>query len=54
VNGGVVEVGRRADLALPDTDVFAPGFATADSAPLAEARVRLTAAAGRVVHDDGC
>jgi predicted amidohydrolase YtcJ len=54
VNGGVVEVGRRADLVLLDTDVFAPGFATADSAPLADARVRLTVAAGRVVHDDGC
>ncbi|HXA60616.1 MAG TPA: amidohydrolase [Streptosporangiaceae bacterium] len=54
VNGGVVEVGRRADLVLLDTDVFAPGFATADSAPLADARVRLTVAAGRVVHDVGC
>jgi predicted amidohydrolase YtcJ len=54
VNGGVIEVGRRADLALLDTDVFAPGFATPDSAPLADARVRLTVAAGLVVHDEGC
>ncbi|MFE7243146.1 amidohydrolase [Streptomyces sp. NPDC057580] len=52
--GGAVDVGRRADLVLLDTDIFAPGFATSDSAPLADVRVRLTVAAGQVVHDDTC
>jgi predicted amidohydrolase YtcJ len=52
--GGVIAVGRRADLAVLDTDVFAPGFAAgfaADGAvPIADARVLLTVAAGVVVH----
>ena len=46
--GGALEVGRRADLALLDTDLFAPG-----APPAADARVRLTVAAGKVVHDEG-
>ncbi|SDY18193.1 hypothetical protein SAMN05216215_102170 [Saccharopolyspora shandongensis] len=50
-HGGAVEVGRRADLALLDTDICAPGFVTADKAPLADARVLLTVAGGAVVHD---
>jgi predicted amidohydrolase YtcJ len=49
--GGVIEVGRRADLALLDVDVFATGYVTADRAPLADATVELTVAGGRVVHD---
>ncbi len=49
--GGRIAVGRRADLALLDTDVFAPGFAGGGSVPVSDARVRLTVAAGRVVHD---
>ncbi|MFJ6215588.1 amidohydrolase [Streptomyces sp. NPDC092296] len=53
-HGGAFEVGRRADLALLDTDIFAPGFATPASTPLADVRVRLTLAAGRIVHDTGC
>ncbi len=48
---GVLAVGMRADLALLDLDVFAPGFATPDHAPMADATVALTVAAGRVVHD---
>ena len=52
--GGAIEVGMRADLALLDTDVFAPGFGGAGTLPLADARVRMTVAAGRVVHDEGC
>jgi hypothetical protein len=48
---GAIEVGHRADLVLLDTDIYAPGVVTADAAPLADARVRLTVAAGEVVHD---
>ncbi|QMU80395.1 amidohydrolase family protein [Streptacidiphilus sp. PB12-B1b] len=44
--GGVIEAGRRADLALLDADLFAPG-----APPIADARVVLTVAAGRVVHE---
>jgi predicted amidohydrolase YtcJ len=44
--GGVIEVGRRADLALLDTDLFAP-----DAPPAADARVVLTVAAGAVVYE---
>ncbi len=51
--GGAIAVGHRADLAVLDTDICAPGFATPDSAPLADARVQLTVAAGKVVHSDG-
>jgi predicted amidohydrolase YtcJ len=46
--GGALEVGRRADLALLDRDLFAPG-----APPIADARVRLTVAAGKIVHDEG-
>ena len=49
--GGAIAVGRRADLAVLDTDVFAPGFASGGRAPLADVRVELTVAAGSVVHD---
>jgi predicted amidohydrolase YtcJ len=55
--GGVIEVGRRADLAVLDLDVFAPGFgagsAGAGAVPIADARVVLTVAAGTVVHHAG-
>ena len=44
--GGRIEVGARADLALLDTDVFAPG-----AGPIGEAAVRLTVAAGEVVYE---
>jgi predicted amidohydrolase YtcJ len=44
-HGGRIAVGARADLVLLDSDIFAPGF------PVADARVRLTVAAGRVVHE---
>jgi predicted amidohydrolase YtcJ len=50
-DAGVIEVGRRADLAVLDHDVLAPGYATPSSAPLADASVVLTVAAGRVVHE---
>jgi len=48
---GVLGVGRRADLALLSDDVFASGFTGTGSAPLADVRVELTVAAGRIVHD---
>ena len=44
--GGLLAVGHRADLVLLDTDLFAP-----DAPPIADARVRLTVAAGVVVHE---
>ena len=47
----MIEVGRRADLAMLDVDVFAPGFAANGHAPLADASVELTVASGVVVHD---
>ncbi len=50
-DGGAIEVGARADLALLDVDIFEAGFVTARRAPLADATVRLTVAGGRVVHD---
>ncbi|MEU6263589.1 amidohydrolase [Saccharopolyspora shandongensis] len=50
-HGGAIEVGRRADLVLLDTDICAAGFATADKTPLADAQVLLTVAGGKVVHD---
>jgi predicted amidohydrolase YtcJ len=43
---GSIEVGKRADLAVLDRDVFA-----ADAGPLGDARVVMTVAAGRVVHE---
>lgn len=49
---GRIEVGAWADLVLLDTDVFAPGFASDDGrAPIADARVRMTVAAGEVVYE---
>jgi predicted amidohydrolase YtcJ len=50
-DGGVLAVGRRADLAVLSQDVFAPSFATGGRVPLADVRVELTVAGGRVVHD---
>jgi predicted amidohydrolase YtcJ len=44
-DGGTLAVGRRADLALLDQNVFAEG------APIADSRVNLTVAGGRVVFD---
>ncbi len=43
---GSIEVGKRADLAVLDRDVFAR-----DAGPLGEARVMMTVAAGRVVYE---
>jgi predicted amidohydrolase YtcJ len=43
---GSIEIGKRADLAVLDRDVFA-----ADAGPLGDARVVMTIAAGRVVHE---
>lgn len=48
---GVIAPGRRADLAVLDLDILADGFAGPQSAPIADASVVLTVAAGRVVHD---
>lgn len=49
--GGVIELGRRADLAVLDLDVFAAGFATAGRAPVDDASVVMTVASGKVVHE---
>ncbi|GGM02996.1 amidohydrolase [Nakamurella endophytica] len=47
-DAGTLSVGRRADLAVLDRDVFAD-----PDARVADARVTCTVAAGRVVHRDG-
>jgi hypothetical protein len=47
-DAGVLEAGRRADLAVLDTDVLAAG-----APPIADARVEWTVASGRVVHQPG-
>ncbi len=45
-DSGTLEVGKRADLAVIDRDLFAR-----DAGPIGDAKVELTVAAGRVVHD---
>ena len=50
-DGGAIAVGRRADLAVLDVDVFADGYVSEGRAPIADASVVLTVASGRVVHD---
>jgi hypothetical protein len=50
-DAGTIEVGRRADLVMLDHDVLVAGYATPEWAPLADASVQLTVAAGRVVHE---
>ncbi len=45
-DSGTLEVGKRADLVVIDRDLFAR-----DAGPIGDARVELTVAAGRVVHD---
>ena len=47
-DAGSIEVGKRADLAVLDRDVFDP-----DAGPLGDAHVIMTIAGGRVVHDAG-
>ena len=49
--GGVLAVGRRADLTMLDVDVFADGYVSGGRAPLADASVELTVASGRVVYE---
>lgn len=50
-DGGTIAVGRRADLAVLDTDVLAAGYARAGGFPIADATVELTVAAGRIVYE---
>jgi len=50
-DAGVLEEGRRADLAVLDLDVFQDGYVHDGWAAIADASVELTVAAGRVVHD---
>jgi predicted amidohydrolase YtcJ len=44
---GSIEVGKLADLALIDRDVFAP-----DAGPIGDARVLMTAVGGEIVFED--
>ena len=46
VDAGTLEVGKRADLVVIDRDLFAR-----DAGPIGDAKIELTVAAGRVVHD---
>jgi predicted amidohydrolase YtcJ len=50
-DGGQIAVGRRADLAVLDLDIFADGFVGGGRAPLADASVELTVASGTVVYE---
>ena len=50
-DAGTLEVGRRADFALLDTDMFAPGFVSTKRAPLADVQVNLTVASGTIVFE---
>jgi hypothetical protein len=45
-DAGTLEVGKRADLVVIDRDLFA-----LDAGPIGDARVELTVANGRIVHD---
>ena len=47
----MIAVGRRADLAVLDLDVFADGFVAGGRAPLSDASVELTLASGTVVYE---
>jgi predicted amidohydrolase YtcJ len=49
--GGVIAEGRRADLAVLDTDIFAGRSASDHPALPADATVDLTVASGVVVHE---
>ena len=50
-DAGVLAIGKRADLAVLDIDVFETGFINADRAPVDDASVIMTVAGGRVVHE---
>lgn len=49
--GGAIAVGKRADLAVLDIDVFADGYASGGRAPVADASVEWTVASGAVVYE---
>jgi predicted amidohydrolase YtcJ len=50
-DAGRVEVGARGDLAVLDTDILTESFSRNGYLPVADASVRLTVAAGTVVHE---
>ena len=50
-DAGVIALGNRADLAVLDIDVFEDGFINAARAPVDDASVIMTVAAGLVVHE---